>query len=124
MCREIMDASRFLFGGAAFVISILMLALAAPSLPKRDPWFIDPAGKTGRITGQSSHSDLVRIFGASNIGDGEVEEGEGQTLAATVVFPKDPSKRIAIVWKDSAGKRSPDRVQSSEGKAGGGLCMA
>ena len=111
MCQEFKGASRFLFGCATFVFSMLMLNLAAPSLPKRDPWFIDPAGKTGRITAQSNYSDLVRIFGAGNVGNGEVELGEGQTLQATIVFPKDPSKRIAIAWKDSMSKRSPDRVQ-------------
>jgi hypothetical protein len=58
MCQEIMGASRFLFGCAAFVFSILTLTLAASSLPNRDPWFIDPAGKTGRIAAQSNYSDL------------------------------------------------------------------
>jgi hypothetical protein len=82
-----------------------------PSLPRGDPWFIDPAGKTGRITAHSNYSDLVRNFGANNIGDGEVEVGEGQTLPATVVFPKDPLKRIGITWKDSTNRRIPDRVQ-------------
>jgi hypothetical protein len=111
MLQKYIGASRFLFGCAAFVSSILMLTLAVPSLSKRDPWFIDPAGKTGRITAQSNYSDLVRIFGARNIEDGEVELGEGQTLPATVVFPKDSSRRIAIAWKDSTNKRNPDRVQ-------------
>jgi hypothetical protein len=106
-----MGASRFLFGCCAFVISIFMLTFARPLLPKGDPWFIDPAGKVGGITAQSNYSDLVRIFGADNLGNGEVEVGEGQTLAATVVFPKDPSKRIGIAWKDSTSKRNPDRVQ-------------
>jgi len=112
MCQKFMGASRLFFGCAAFVFSILMLTLAASSLPKRDPWFIDPAGKTGRITAQSNYSDLVRTFGVGNVGDGEVELGEGQTLPATVVFPKDPSKRIGIAWKDSTNKRNPDRVQA------------
>jgi hypothetical protein len=93
------------------------VTIAAPPLPKDDPWFIDPSGKTGRITAQTTISDLMRMFGSQNVGDGEVEVGEGQTDPATVVFPNDPLKRIAIAWKDSKNKRNPDRVQVIGGKS-------
>jgi hypothetical protein len=62
MSQKIMGAWRFLFDCAAFVFSILTLTLAASSLPNRDPWFIDPAGKTGRIAAQSKLSVTAEEF--------------------------------------------------------------
>jgi hypothetical protein len=123
MCQKVVGASRFLFGCAAFVFSILTLTLAASSLPTEIPGL---SIRQERLAGSQPNPTIptCRIFGDSDIEDGEVEVGEGQTLPATVVFPNDPSKQIGIAWKDSTNKRNPDRVQLSERKVGGGLRMA
>jgi hypothetical protein len=111
MCQRIIGALRLLFGCAAFAISILILALALPSLSKDDPWFIDPSGKTGKITSTTSNLDLLNVYGKKNVVDGEMNFAEGEVIPSTILFPRSSLRRITISWKDPDQKRNPDRVQ-------------
>jgi hypothetical protein len=61
------------------------------------------------FTSSASLTQLQSVFGASNIAAGSVPLGdvEGEVLPASVLFPNDPTRRIAVVWRDTLNKRSP-----------------
>jgi hypothetical protein len=55
----------------------------------------------------TTRADLVRLYGASNVVDQEVDTGEGEMQSETVVFPKDPERQVYIMWNDPGTKTSP-----------------
>jgi hypothetical protein len=59
------------------------------------------AGPFGR---DASHAGLVEAFGAANVSHEEVFAA-GDTLPMTVVFPKDPERRLMVRWRDGDGRR-------------------
>jgi hypothetical protein len=67
---------------------------------------IVPGKRVGAIVKTTTHSDLVKLFGAKKLSDSEFNGAEGEiNLPATVVkFSK--SKELKVVWKD----RKRDRV--------------
>jgi hypothetical protein len=76
-----------------------------------DPWLILVSGEKGAINAHTTRQDLVRIYGASNVVDKDVDVSEEETEAGTVVFPKDPQRSIEIRWKDPDKKTLPAFVQ-------------
>jgi hypothetical protein len=75
-----------------------------------DPWLILAGGEKGAINPNTTRKDLVRMYGAANVVDDEVEVGEGEMETVTTVFPKDPKRSIEIMWKDSDKKTVPDSL--------------
>jgi len=61
----------------------------------------------------SSHAAVVAAFGRHNVTFREVDIGEGETAAATVVFPEVPARRIEIFWKDVKKRARLDRLRLS-----------
>lgn len=64
----------------------------------------------GTINARTSREDLVRKYGAENVEDRDVDIGEGEMQSATFVFPKDPERRLEILWKDPDTKSIPGSV--------------
>jgi hypothetical protein len=52
----------------------------------------------------SGHLKLATLFGAQNIDFAEVSGDEGGSLMATVLYPKDPKRRLEVVWDDEASR--------------------
>ncbi|MCE7868961.1 hypothetical protein DYH09_01150 [bacterium CPR1] len=75
----------------------LVMGMAAAS---QNDWLIVPGKRVGPITATTSRSDLERMFGKENLRDEKVYLVEGQTAPGTLVYPKDPKKRLAVVWND------------------------
>jgi len=100
-------------GLAAFV---LLAAMAAFGQAQADPWLVVPNGDGGPISARVNRAELVRRYGAANVVDQEVGLGEGDTDTATVLFPKDPERRIEILWQDREKEAYPSSVTIS-GKA-------
>jgi hypothetical protein len=66
------------------------------------PGVIACANPFGR---DSTRSDLVRAFGAANVVDQEVEGHGGVSWYGTVIYPKDPRRRLEILWGDEVNRR-------------------
>ena len=75
-------------------------------------YVITPQGHFGDITPTTTRKDLVRLFGAPNVKDGDITVEEGQTLKATIVFPNNPAKRVEIIWQEK-GSKTPQTIRIS-----------
>lgn len=97
--------SRYIFGlaGLVFLMTNLGFGQSQP-----DPWLLLARGGKGTINAHTTRRDLVRMYGAANVADQDVDIGEGEMRSATFLFPKDPEHRIEILWKDPDTKTAPE----------------
>ena len=56
---------------------------------------------TGPFSRDSDERRLAQVFGAANVERADVPVGEGNTEPGTVIFAKDPARRIDILWHDA-----------------------
>lgn len=106
--------SGFIFRLAGFTVLATMLGLgqAAP-----DPWLILASGEKGAINVHTTRQDLVRMYGAENVVDQDVDIGEGEMQSGTFLFPKDPERRVEVLWKDPDTKTAPESADIIGGKS-------
>jgi hypothetical protein len=81
---------------------------AAPSgkqaAPKR---LAEPARAVtcnGLFARDSDHGKLAAAFKPENVDFTTVEAGEGKSIMATVLYPKDLRRRLEVWWRDSANR--------------------
>ena len=97
-------SSRYNFGLAGFVFLVTISGLAQGT---HDPWLILANGAKGAINIHTTREELVRLYGASNVADQDADVGEGEIEPETVLFPKDPERRIEILWKNPDKRAVP-----------------
>jgi hypothetical protein len=104
-----MDSGKSLLSlrNCCLVGSFLLAGFSSLGQASPDPWLILVSGEKGAINAHTTRQDLVRIYGASNVVDKDVDFGEGEAEPATVVFPKDPERSIEILWRDKDKKTLP-----------------
>jgi hypothetical protein len=77
------------------------------------PAFAGPASTefscAGPFDRDASHAGLVEAFGAPNVSHEDVFAA-GDTIPMTVVFPKDPERRLMVHWRDDNERRGPGSV--------------
>ncbi len=95
---------------AAFVLVATAAALAGAG-PEADAWLIVPGVRVGAITRTASELALVRVYGRKNVRNQDIDVGERTLERGTVVFPDEPLKSAAILWKDLSYNQTPERVQ-------------
>lgn len=61
-------------------------------------------GCSGAFAKDSSHLKLAAVYKSENVVFTEVDGGEGRTLMATVLFPKDPKRRLEVWWENEAAR--------------------
>lgn len=61
----------------------------------------------GPFAADSSEARLVAAFGKANVAFQEIDGPEGTKVNATVVFGKDPNRRIAVHWDDEKKRQRP-----------------
>lgn len=61
----------------------------------------------GPFAKSASHANLVKLYGARNVTFENVTRAEGEVVKATVLFAKDPQRRLEIEWHDRKMRRSP-----------------
>lgn len=85
--------------------------LLAPAASAQAPSVIDCKGPFGP---DSSHERLVQAFGRANVTTEEVYAAEGETAKATVLFAKDPARRLEVFWGDEKARKKPSfRVEEA-----------
>jgi hypothetical protein len=93
-----------------FVLPILtagLLAIAwttASAERATPPRVLKCEGPFGRNT---THADLVKAFGSSNVVYRDVEGVDGQPIKASVVYPNDAKARLEVNWGDEKTRRGP-----------------
>jgi hypothetical protein len=55
---------------------------------------------TGNFAKDSGHLKLAQAFGSQNVTFADVGGDDGSTLKASVLFPKDPKRRLEVLWDD------------------------
>lgn len=58
----------------------------------------------------ASHADLVKLYGKKNVTFESVNRAEGEVVKATVLFAKDPRRRLEIEWHDGRKRRLPSTI--------------
>jgi hypothetical protein len=93
---------------------ILALALlASPALAQNAPQIPQPRYELachGPFARTATHADLVKVYGARNVTFEEVNRAEGEKAKATVLFSKDPTRRLEIEWFDEKKRARPSVI--------------
>ncbi len=58
----------------------------------------------GAFAKDSSHIKLATVYKSENVVFMEVEAAEGKKLMASVLFPKDPKRRLEVWWQNEAAR--------------------
>jgi hypothetical protein len=77
-----------------------------PKAVKRAPSKGPPAAREvtcrGPFGADSGHVRLTQVFGLPNVVVAEVDGPGGSKLPASVLFPKDPKRRLEVLWKNNS----------------------
>lgn len=92
---------------AAAVLAIVGVPLATPVTAQSDPLHLECVGPFGP---DSSEEFLKGLFGSGNIVSETIAGHEGTTLDATLVFPKDPARRLVVLWQDEEQRERPAAI--------------
>lgn len=95
----------------------LLTSIAVVSQGGADLWLIVASAENGAVTLQTTRKDLVRLYGAPNVVDQEVDIGDGEMQSATFLFRNDPERKIEILWKDPDTKTAPQSADISGRKS-------
>jgi hypothetical protein len=58
----------------------------------------------------ATHATLQTAFGASNVTSEEVAGAEGETNKVTVLFAKNPARRLEVSWSNEAKRARPSSI--------------
>lgn len=82
--------------------TLLIAALTiAGCAAQTNDWLIVPSKRAGPITASTTRADLVRLFGAANVTEGETNIGDSGPLPCTRVFAKRPDSSLTIIWGEN-----------------------
>lgn len=81
-----------------FAICCLLPALASEVALEGNDWLIVPGKRVGPIIPTTSRADVVKIFGAKNVTEGEIGTSDMGSETGTEVFGSQPEMSLAILW--------------------------
>jgi hypothetical protein len=64
-------------------------------------WLIVPGKRVGPINASTTRADLVRLFGAANVTEGETSIADTGPLKCTRVFEKHADTTLTILWAEN-----------------------
>jgi len=59
---------------------------------------------SGAFAKDSSHLKLATLYKSENVAYTEVDASEGKKMMASVLFPKDPKRRLEVWWENEASR--------------------
>jgi hypothetical protein len=86
-----------MLGTTLFAAAVTIAGCAAQT----NDWLIVPGKRAGPITASTTRVDLVRLFGAANVTEGETTIGDAGPMPCTKVFAKKPDSSLTIVWEEN-----------------------
>ncbi len=89
--------------GAAFATCLLMASTGA-ALAQTAPGD-RPVLDCADFSKRTDEAALVKRFGKENVVRGKLDGAEGETVPGTIVYPKDPARRLEISWWDPDKRR-------------------
>ena len=90
-------------------LTLLLAASPADAAPKKAEQVV---ACTGPFATGVTHARLVKAFGKRNVAIEQVGTGEGETVTASVVFPRDKARRIEVLWIDEKRRRNPSEIRT------------
>ena len=93
-----------------FVLLSLLLASPARAQQPQTPQPRYEIACRGQFGPNATHADLVKAYGARNVTFEEVGRAEGEKAKATVIFAKDPARRLEIEWFDEKKRARPSVI--------------
>jgi|SRR6185436_20673498 len=91
---------------------VLSVVVLVSLLPYGESAADEPITCTGMWSPALSEQVLVRAFGRENVVKGMVYVAEGEEVPGTVVFPKDRSRRLEVVWRDQSRRVTVARIRN------------
>jgi hypothetical protein len=76
-----------------------------------------PLTCAGPFARNAMHASLVKAFGKSNVVLRDVGIGEGETVKASVIFPRDKARHIEVLWISEKARRNPSEIRVGDGSA-------
>ena len=71
---------------------------------------------SGAFAPDSSHIRLAQVFGPDNVIFSEVDGPDSSKLPASILFPKDPRRRLEVLWNNQ-GTRSATQLVVINGQS-------
>jgi hypothetical protein len=84
----------------------------------RDAWLLAPGGGAIGLGPGTTHDSLLRSLGKEFVVVARLESGLGDSVSGTVLFPEDSTRRLEILWRDTAAQAHPLllRVRGTESR--------
>jgi hypothetical protein len=95
---------------AGMAVLVFVTAVIGHSEEVRNDFIIVPGVRVGPITSESSEEQLKKVCGAANVQPADVPDETGKTSMGLVIFPDDPRKKIAVIWKDPQKRQGVDTI--------------
>lgn len=76
----------------------------AKAAPKQPPQPAHAVACGGVFAKDSSHLKLATLYKSDNVVFSEVDSGDSKKLMASVLFPKDPKRRLEVWWQNEAAR--------------------
>jgi hypothetical protein len=95
------------------VLTLALTLLTSPALAQNAPQIPQPQYRVecrGQFGPKATHADLVKVYGARNVTIEEVGRAEGEVVVASVIFARDPKRRLEIEWFDEEKRARPSVI--------------
>ena len=99
----------------AFLTLVVVSTLCVGRISLAADWLIVPGVRVGAITRDTSESDLKKTYGESEVVAADIDVGEGQTQAGTILFPQQNAKALTLFWTDETRMHVAQVRISTEG---------
>mgnify|MGYP001767251056 CR=1 FL=1 len=63
---------------------------------------------------KATHAEVVAAFGKDNVTFERIYAAEGEKIGATVIHPKDPARRLELIWMDQKKRSGLANVRFSD----------
>jgi hypothetical protein len=88
-----------------------MRALAVLLLLTTSVYADDAITCSGTWSVNTTEQALISAYGRKNVERGNVYVAEGNEEAGSILFPKDETRRVEIIWKDKKQRKRPEWIR-------------